>query len=114
MSREQPDLFGEARYPDSPGFVRGVDTSEDAAESMIGDAPHLRALVYAEIWKSTKYAEPGLTCENVEDILEMKHQTASARITELLLGGHIVDTGERRPNRSLRAARVYLPKKCKG
>lgn len=50
---------------------------------------------------------PGQTCEELEEFLQMKHQTCSARISELLKMGKIVDTGERRLTRSGKKARVY-------
>lgn len=37
----------------------------------------------------------------------MRHQTASARVRELVLAGLIEDTGKRRKTRSGRGARVY-------
>lgn len=49
----------------------------------------------------------GATCEEVEGILRMPHQTASARIRDLAKDGAIYDTGARRPTRSGRKARVY-------
>lgn len=50
---------------------------------------------------------PGQTCEELEDFLKMKHQTCSARISELLKDEKIVDTGERKLTRSGKKARVY-------
>ena len=50
----------------------------------------------------------GLTCEELEDELEMAHQSCSARITELKRDGLIAEIG-RRQNRSGRYAAVYIP-----
>lgn len=47
------------------------------------------------------------TCDELEQSLNLKHQTASARITELLSQKQIVPTGQTRPTRSGRAARTY-------
>lgn len=51
----------------------------------------------------------GATCEEIEDILEMKHQTVSARIRELVLMNKLYDTGVTRQNKSGRNAIVYKP-----
>lgn len=50
----------------------------------------------------------GQTCDELEIALEMRHQTCSASITKLIYGGHLFDTGKRRPTRSGRQARVYI------
>ena len=49
----------------------------------------------------------GLTCDQVEELTNMRHQTASARIRELFVMGKIVDSGERRVTRSGRNAVVW-------
>ena len=49
----------------------------------------------------------GLTCEEVEVQLNMKHQTVSPRIRELVQSGFLEITKQRRPTSSGRSARVY-------
>ena len=49
----------------------------------------------------------GRTCEECEVALGMKHQTASARIRELVKAGLLEDTGKRAKNTTGRTARVY-------
>jgi predicted ArsR family transcriptional regulator len=49
----------------------------------------------------------GATCDEVEQYLELRHQTASARINELKVAGLIVATGDKRKTRSGRAAAVW-------
>jgi DNA adenine methylase len=56
----------------------------------------MRVRVLAEI----KRHPGGLTCDDIERILDMRHQTASARIHELMKDGAIIDTGLQRPTRS--------------
>lgn len=93
---------------DRPPFVRGSDTSEGASESMKDYAPRLRRLVYS------KYLERDgaeLTCDEIEVIFNMRHQTASARIYELVKMGLLIDTGKRRLTRSGRKARVLTAKR---
>lgn len=90
------------RYPDEPGSIRG-DTSERAAQSMRPHAARLRNQVFAYI-KSRRNA----TCDEVEVALRMRHQTASARIRELVLYRQLADSGLRRLTRSGRTARVYV------
>jgi hypothetical protein len=46
------------------------------------------------------------TCDEVDVGLHMRHQMASARIRELVLGGRLRDTGHRRLTRSGRLAAV--------
>lgn len=91
------------KYPFQPGFVDGSDTSQQAAESMGAKAPSLRDDILGHFVKSSN----GFTCDEIEELFEIKHQTASARIRELVMFGKLVDTGERRKTRSGRPARVY-------
>lgn len=99
------DLFGEPYYPSRPGYVRGSDTSSDAADSLDESLlSRLRAKVFALI---DMRGERGATCDEIEMALDLRHQTASARVRELVLGGLIFDTGKRRITRSGRGARVY-------
>jgi len=48
-----------------------------------------------------------MTCDEVEALGHLNHQTASPRFTELRNAGRIVDTGERRRTRSGRRATVW-------
>jgi predicted ArsR family transcriptional regulator len=91
-----PTLF-DAVPPSVP-----VDTSEEAAESMVGSAAAIRARVFQFV-----VAHDGATCDEVEVALKLKHQTASARLWELEGRGLLVKTMERRLTRSGRSARVY-------
>lgn len=50
----------------------------------------------------------GITCEELELKTLMSHQTCSARISELLKGGFLKDSGSRRRTTSGRTARVYV------
>jgi hypothetical protein len=50
----------------------------------------------------------GATCDEVEQALEGRHQTISARIRELVLMHFIIDSKVRRLTRSGRLARVYI------
>ena len=103
----QRDLFGDDydQYAGTPPHVKGSDTSREAAESMALDAKHLRAVVYRHILGS---GSVGMTCDRVEEIMDGRHQTISARIRELVNEGRIVDTGKRKPTRSGRQARIYV------
>jgi predicted ArsR family transcriptional regulator len=84
-------------------YVRGSDTSRDAAESM---RPHVSELE-REILEFVR-SDGGATCDEVEDCMGIAHQTASARLKGLADKGLIKDSGARRPTRSGRAARVYV------
>jgi hypothetical protein len=96
------ETFFESRYPNVPGHVRG-DTSTAAAKSVEISATALRKKVLDYV--SSQY--DGVTCDEVEAKLVMRHQTCSARIRELVMFGQLIDTGRRRQTRSGRSARVY-------
>lgn len=89
-------------YPNTPGFV-DVDTSEAAAERLEPSVETLRGTVLRAISNSPQ----GLTCDEVEVLLALRHQTASARCRELELLGWLVKTDGKRVTRSGRGARVY-------
>jgi hypothetical protein len=104
MSGEQRRLDYD-QYGGTPPHVRGSDTSREAAESVGEGARQLRAVVFSRILSS---GEVGMTCDQVEEAMNGRHQTISARIRELVNEGRIIDTGERRLTRSKRSARVYI------
>jgi DNA adenine methylase len=82
-----------------------ADTSRAAAISIAEVAGDLRARVLVEI---RERAETGATCDEVEVYLGLKHQTASARIRELVLDNDIVDSARRRLTRSGHKAVVWV------
>jgi hypothetical protein len=86
-------------------YVAGSDTSEAAAVAITPKAEGLRLLVYRHIWRNGSY---GATCCEVELALEMRHQTASARIRELYLSDDVRDSGRRRRTTSGRNAVVWV------
>ncbi len=88
----EPDLF----------TIRYSDTRAIARESIAPIASDLRSKVLAFILGQPN----GATCCEVESGLGMSHQTASARIKELMDLGLITDSGERRKTSSGRPARV--------
>lgn len=87
-------------YPESPGCVPGSETSCAAAESIDASSIRSRCLEWL------KRAGTG-TCDELEVALGLRHQTASARLRELVLMGRVFDTQHRRPTRSGRKAAVY-------
>jgi len=91
-------------YPTRPGFVAGSDTSADAADSISDDVlGRMRRLIYREV----VYSPAGRTCDEIEATLDLRHQTASARLRELELTGWVEPTPEKRRTRSGRMAHVY-------
>ena len=62
-----------------PHYVATSDTSYDAAKSIRSDLSALRRQVLATV----QAAPQGITCERLEAITGLKHQTASARLKEL-------------------------------
>lgn len=84
----------------------GADTSAEAERGKDPVARKGHELnIVATIRASGGY---GKTCDELEVILGLPHQSVSARITDLQSAGAIVDSGQRRPTRSGRAARVYV------
>lgn len=83
-------------------FHGGNQYSIDAFLHLSPDAPNIRRDIYALISSSKQ----GLTCEELEIRLKLKHQTCSARITELKTLKLIQEDGGRRTTSGRRAA-VY-------
>lgn len=93
-----------SNYPDEPGYS-DPDSSRRAAEEIAVEAPALREKIWRHI---AALGDAGATCDEVEVTLNMRHQTASARIRELVLAGRLIDNNERRRTRSKRWANVYV------
>lgn len=116
MAEKQGQLFvptpdGLYRPADSfvrPGLARAdaPQTSKSAAES-VGKLTGIVRLRVLEMIKLRE--ERGATCDEIEQLCDLSHQTASARIRELAQGGHIRPAGTR-PTRSGRAATVWVGK----
>lgn len=97
-----PARLEEDVYAGTTPRVRGSETSEKAGDSMIGPAKSLRTLVYEYLREFGPKTD-----EEIETALALKHQTASARRRELVLGGWVVETDERRETSSGRTATVW-------
>jgi hypothetical protein len=89
-------------------FEAASDTSEAAAAAIVGDLARLEAVVLSVI-----KARP-CTCDAVEAVTGLAHQTASARIRALVLRDRLVDSGERAKTRHGRAAVVWRVKASDG
>jgi len=83
------------------------DTSKQAFDSMGPNFPNLNEKVYSFI--AGKGAE-GATCDEIEVALQLRHQTASSRITHLTFIERLIRTETRRLTRSGRRAGVYIVK----
>lgn len=81
------------------------ETSRAAAESVRDAVPVLRERVYQHVCAAGAY---GVTCDEAEGTLSLRHQTCSARFCELHTTGRIVDSTCRRRTRSGRAAIVWI------
>ena len=96
----------------TPPHVRNSETSRDAADSIQHRVPSLQR----KVLECIRSMPGGLTCDDVEAILQMTHQTCSARFRELascqppLIQKLILDDGKyaRRPTRSGRGAYVFI------
>ena len=87
-------------------FVKGSETSEAAATSVERELGRLQADVLRFIEERA-----GATCDEVERGLNLRHQTASARVYELRERGLIEDSGAKRKTSSGRAAVVWRIRK---
>lgn len=86
-------------------FVRGSDTSREAAIAKQKTSAADEALVYAFL---EKRGATGATDDEIESGLGMSHQNASARRNGLVKKGRVKDSGERRKTRYNRAAAVWI------
>jgi len=82
-----------------------TDTSKLAYDSILPHASRLAQDVFARIADAGSH---GATCDELECILDMRHQTCSARIRELKDKRVIRDSGRRRETRSGRYAAVLV------
>jgi hypothetical protein len=92
-------------YPMLPGFEYGSDTSEEAAESVQSSVAGMRARALNLL----RMSADGLTSDELERITGWLHQSASARLRELVLCGLAFDSADRRRTRSGRNATVRRP-----
>ena len=92
-------------FEGSVPYARGSETSREAADSVEPYAGAWRGKVLDLIRRS---AAQGATCDEVEQRLNLRHQTASARIWELRRLGWIQDGGVRRLTRANRRAVVWV------
>lgn len=88
-----------------PQFVPGSDTSEGAAVDFVRVKATTDKLVLHTIGR---FGTRGCTCDRVEAVLGMRHQTISASIRRLVLANCVVDSGGREQTRSKRTARLYV------
>jgi len=91
-------------YPNTPGYSNET-TSKEAAKSI---NPH--PIISKIISELESWGETGCTCDEIEQKLGLAHQTASARLRELSMKQHIVDSGIKRKTRSGRNAIVWVLK----
>jgi predicted transcriptional regulator len=93
------------KLPFTPGStLLGTEASQAAAESMHVSASSIRGRILE--WAHSRLV--GITCDEVEHALGYRHQTASARIKELVDSGALRERGDTRTTRSGRMARVLV------
>lgn len=82
-------------------------TSIAAHESILPEKARMRDIIYQFVRNQPGH---GATCDEVERWLDYPHQTASARITELVRSGRLVRTDRTRATRTGRKASVLVAK----
>lgn len=85
--------------------ARRSATSAAAAESI---APVMSVLRQKVLDAIRSCGTHGATCDELEDLLALRHQTCSARVYELRNHEMIRDSGTRRMTRSNRQATVWV------
>ncbi len=100
-------MTAKSLFDPPPPAVRDSPTSVAAGESMAGTSSYLRNLILAYIRRTG-----GSTCDEVEAAEYLRHQTASARIRELVQMGLLRDSDRTRKTRSGRAAVVWEAMPC--
>jgi hypothetical protein len=108
-SKEQPSLFNPKDVA-LPAYAKSSDTSFLAAEAIAPVVDFLQKKVLDVILSS---GTKGMTCDEVEIALDMPHQTASARINELMKETEerpalLFDSGARRKTRYGQLATVWI------
>ena len=73
------------------------------AKPIYNDSTQIRAVL-----DTVREFKDGLTCDDLESLLDLKHQTCSARVYDLHTTGRIVDSGRKRATRSGTAATVWI------
>jgi hypothetical protein len=88
------------------------DQSEQPARWTLGSAHRAMDGMRERVLGAIRdLGEHGATCDDVEVVLDMTHQTASARVHELAWAGFIQDSGRQRKTRSGRAAIVWVARR---
>ena len=88
---------------------KAPETALEAAEQMAGRAGSDAYRVLMALRNAYKRGSIGLTVDQLEQDLKMRHQSCSARVNQLRDEGWIVDSGQRMETRSGRAAIVWKP-----
>jgi hypothetical protein len=83
-------------------YTKGSRRAKNAWEPIDPSLNHTHIKILNLVGKRKR----GMTCDQVEVTGEIIHQTASARITELVQKGYLIDTGNTRLTRSGHPARV--------
>jgi predicted ArsR family transcriptional regulator len=92
----------QTRYPNRPGYQQGSVTSQAAAESVTESAATQRERVLRFLRENGP-----ATDQEILGALNLRDQTGCPRRTELSRQGRVRDSGQKRANRSGRAAVVW-------
>lgn len=91
-------------------FHRGNRQSKQAFNDTPGKVRTRQRMIIAEFVR--KRGAHGATSEEAETILKMRHQTCSARFTDLKKAGVLIESERRRRTSSGRWAAVCVHSKC--
>jgi len=109
--REDVSLYSEAASELEALRAALADAEARAARASVVTKPvqaRRPADLAAEIWAFVDSRRVGATCDEIEEGLDVSHQAASPRVTELLRKGDLVGTGTYRRTRAGRKAQVLV------
>ena len=98
----QLDMFAPHPYAGKLPHARDSKTSEAAAARATPTAKSNRRMIFEFLQRVG-----GATDDEIEEMFDLLHQTASARRRELVLQGMVCDSGHKRPTRSGSEATVW-------
>lgn len=107
MKQIELSLIDPTQFEGPTDYTRrhnGTDVSRAAAEAAEAGP---RGEIAAKIWRCVLNSRYGLTCEQVEMALALKHQTVSSTLNALERAGWCNKTKEKRENLSGLLAHVY-------
>ena len=97
-------------YGGNQPHVAGMAAGELAGRMSTQDKVHSLISQRTKTGRESMFTDEGATDDELERLLQLRHQTVSARRRELVLLGKVVDSGRTRKTRSGCKAKVWVTK----